>query len=84
MCIFFRPSFKLIKYDCKTSFFFTAEQVFNQHDRSQLHHHFLHHLFHSAAWTYIFLLWKATAEAQEGQYEFNLFNEYSSVLDITL
>lgn len=61
----------LTKYKCNRLCSPPSEQVFNQHDRSQLHHHFLQHLFHSASWSYIFLLRKALAKAQEGQYEFS-------------
>lgn len=45
------------------------EQVFLQHDQSQLHHHLLHHLLYSASWSDLFLLWKTPAEAPKGQYE---------------
>lgn len=52
-----------------------CEQVFNHHERSQLHHHFLHDLLHFASRCDILLLWETPSEAKKGQFLFSAYGK---------
>lgn len=73
-------SVQLVWTEVRLFFVSICEQVFNQHDRSQLHPHVLRHLFHSASWSDILLLWEAPPEAQEGRFLHNAHTELSFII----
>lgn len=60
----------------KSPFPIVSEQVFNKHDGSQLHHHFLRHLLHSPSRSDFLLLWKTPPEAQEGWFSHNTHRKH--------